>query len=124
MSPYLAKISSWIGQRTDDLDLLDNRARPSVRDDQRKRLRILRTHMDEMNVEPIDRRHELRQGVEPGFDPAPVVIGSPIACECAHGRELHALGCIRYRFPLRKLCRGDALTKVNQCLLGNVHPEG
>jgi hypothetical protein len=68
-----------IGQRIDDFQLLDNRARPSVRDDHRKRVRILRTDMDEMNVESVDLRRELWQGIQPRFDLAPVVIRLPIA---------------------------------------------
>ena len=42
-----------IGQRIDDLHLLDDRAGPAVRDDQRQRIFMLRTNVDKMNVQPI-----------------------------------------------------------------------
>ena len=87
-----------IGQGTDDLQLLDDRAGPAVGDDERQRILIFRTNMDEMNVETIDVGHELWQGGEPRFDLPPVVIRLPIARELAHCRELHALRCICYQF--------------------------
>jgi hypothetical protein len=43
-----------IDERVDDLQLLDDRARPSVRDNDRQRIFMLRTSVNEMNVEPID----------------------------------------------------------------------
>src|SRR5215472_10626428 len=52
-----------VGQRTDDLQLLDNRAGPAVRDDERQRFLMLRTNVNEVNVESIDLGDEMRQGV-------------------------------------------------------------
>ena len=51
-----------IGQRIDDLQLLDDRAGPSVRDDERQRIRMFRTNVNEVNVQPVDLGDELRQG--------------------------------------------------------------
>jgi hypothetical protein len=48
-----------IGQRIDDFKLFDDRARPSMRDDHRQRILVFRTHMNEMDVEFIDRCYEL-----------------------------------------------------------------
>ena len=50
-----------IGQRIDDLHLLDDRAGPAVRDDHRQRIFMLRAHVNEMNVEPVDLGDEVRQ---------------------------------------------------------------
>jgi hypothetical protein len=49
-----------IRQRTDDLQLLDDGAGPAVVDDERQRIFMLRTNVNEMDVEPIDLGHELR----------------------------------------------------------------
>ena len=49
-------ISKWI----DDLQLLDDRAGPTVCDDERQRVLMLRPNVNEMNVEPIDLGYELR----------------------------------------------------------------
>ena len=80
-----------IGERADDFQLLDDRAGPSVRDDERQRVLMLRTNVNEMNVQPIDFGDEIRQGVQLGLDLAPIVICRPIAGECLRRRELHAL---------------------------------
>ena len=70
-----------IGQWIDDLQLLDDRARPAVIDDQRQRVLMLRTDVNEVDVEPVDLGDELRQGVQPGLARAPVVVGHPVARE-------------------------------------------
>ena len=90
-----------IRQRIDDLQLLDDRAGPAVRDDERQRIRMLRTDVDEVNVDPVDVGDELRQGVQLRLALAPVVIGRPIARELLHRRELHALRLIRDGLPCR-----------------------
>ena len=80
-----------IGQRIDDLHLLDDRAGPPVRDDERQRIFMFRTNVNEMNVEPVDLGDELRQGVQLRLDLPPVVVRLPIARELLNGRELDAL---------------------------------
>ena len=70
-----------IGQRIDDLQLLDDRAGPAVRDDQRQASSCFeRTWMKWMS-EPVDLGDELRQGVELRLDLAPVVVRRPVARE-------------------------------------------
>ena len=59
--------------------LLDDRAGPPVRDDQRQRIFVLRTNVNEMNVLPVDLGQELRYRVELRLALAPVVIGRPVA---------------------------------------------
>ena len=113
-----------IRQRIDDLQLLDDRAGPAVRDDQRQRVRLLRTHVDEVNVDPIDRGDELRQGVELRLARAPVVLGSPVAREFLNRRELHALRLIRDDLPRGPSCRRDAPAQVGERLVRNVNGEG
>ena len=112
-----------IGQRIDDLQLLDDRAGPPVRDDQRQRILMRRTNVNEVNVQPIDLGDELRQGVQLRLALAPVVIGRPIAREFLNRRELHALRCIRDRFPLRPHCRVDAPAEIDERLVRNVDAE-
>jgi hypothetical protein len=74
--------------------------------------------MDEVNVNAVDRRCELRQRVEPGFGFAPVVPGGPVPHEFAERSELQALRPVINRFAVGQARRSDALAKVNQCLLG------
>ena len=80
-----------IGQRIDDLQLLNDRAGPPVRDDERQRVLMFRTNVNEMNVQPIDLDDELRERVQFRLALAPIVIHPPIAREVLNRRELHAL---------------------------------
>jgi hypothetical protein len=73
-----AAVRGWIRERTDDLELLDDRTRPTVRDYHRQRIFVTRTDVDEVNVQPIDVRRELRQGIQLRFYLAPVVAVAPV----------------------------------------------
>jgi hypothetical protein len=71
-----------------------------VRDDE-GRILMLRTNVDEMNVQPIDLSDELQQGIQSSLALAPVIFRGPIPRERLDRRELNALRGIRDRFPLR-----------------------
>jgi hypothetical protein len=101
-----------IGQRTDDLQLLDDRPGPSVIDDERQGVLMLRSNVNEVNVEPVDLGHEVRQGLQSLLDVAPVVVRRPIAREFLSHCEGHALRVIRDGFLLRPVRRRDAPTEV------------
>jgi len=114
------RVSKWI----DDLQLLDDRAGPPVRDDERQRIFLIRANLNEMNVKPIDLGHKIRQGVHFRFGLAPIVVRGPIPSELLDRRELHALRRIRYRFSLRPLCRVYAPPQIHDRFFGNVDMEG
>src|SRR5258706_2520424 len=111
----------WIRQRIDHLYLLDDRARPSVLDDHRKCFWILRAHMNEVNVQPVDVRHELRQRTQSRLALVPIVIGPPIARELLSRRQLHALRCIGDRFPIGPLCRVYAFAQIGNFRFRKFH---
>ena len=103
-----------IRQRLDDLELLDDRARPAVRDDDRQRAVVLRAHVDEVNVEPVDLRDELRERIQPRFDFAPVVLRAPVRRERLHRGELHALRIVRDQLAIRPPRRLDAPIQIGE----------
>src|SRR5258708_40176863 len=113
-----------IGKWIDNLQLLDDRAGPSVGDDQWQRIFMFRTNVNEMNVEAVDRRHELWKRIQLCLDLAPTVIRPPIACDFLHRRELYALRFIRDRFPVGPPRRVDAPAQVDERLFRNVDAEG
>jgi hypothetical protein len=86
-------------------------------DDRQVRFMVMR---DENDV----KSRLLWQGVQPGFNLAPIVICPPIAREFLNCGELHALRRIRYRFLLGPLCRGDASAEIDELLVRNVDAEG
>ena len=118
-----AAVYRRIRQRIDDLQLLDDRAGPPVCDDERQGIVMLRTNVNEMNVQSVDLRDELRQGVEFRFDLAPVVVRRPIAREFLHRREPHTLRFIRDRFLLGPLGLVYAPAQFRKFLFRNAEGE-
>ena len=93
-------------------------------DDERQCVRFLRADVDEVNIDAIYVRHELRQGVQPRFDLTPVVCGLPVARELPHGRKLHPLGRVMHHFAIGPVRRGDPPAKVRQSLIRSMKVEG
>ena len=113
-----------IGQRLDDLHLLDDRAGPAMRDDHRQRVVVLRADVNEVDVQPVDLGDEVRQGVEPRLHLAPVVVRRPILRELLHRRELHALRIVRDGLLVRPAGRRDAPAQIVELILGRGKLEG
>jgi hypothetical protein len=88
-----------------------------MRNDQRERVLVLRTHVDEVDIEPVDGGDELRQPIQLRFRFPPVVLRRPIARELLHRPELDALRCIRDRFALRPLGRRYPSPQVGEILI-------
>jgi hypothetical protein len=61
------------------------------RDQQWQRIRLAGADVDVVEVEAVDTRHQLRQGVELCLGLAPVVVGPPIEHELLESSELYAL---------------------------------
>src|SRR5256885_828710 len=58
-----AAVRRWIGKRTDDLELLDHGPWPTVCDEQWECVGMTRADVDEVDVDAVDRRDELRQRI-------------------------------------------------------------
>ena len=110
-----------LGERIDDLELLDRRARPPVRDDERHRVLVLGANVDEVDVDPVDLGDEVREGREALLERAPVVVRRPVVGQCLDRLELHALGGVH--LPVGPLRRVDATAQVVELLLGDVDRE-
>jgi hypothetical protein len=110
-----------IGQRVDDLHLFCDRARPSVRNDHRQRVFVLRTDVDEVNIQSVDLSDELWQLVQFCLDFAPVVFFRPIARQRLDSRELYSLGRICDRLPFRPLGRVYAPAQFCQFGFRDIH---
>jgi hypothetical protein len=62
-----------------------------VRYNQRQRVLVPRTDIYEVDVQPVDFSDEVRHGVEPWLDLAPVVVRLPVAQNLLDRFERHAL---------------------------------
>src|SRR5918993_1276720 len=80
--PGIDGITTW--KASDALELLDDRSRPAVADDDRQRVLVFGAHVEEVDVQPVDLGDEIRDGVQPRLAPAPVVLGRPVASEVLH----------------------------------------
>ena len=90
---------------------------PAVRDDERERVLVPRADVDEVDVEPVDLGHEVRQAVQLRLAPAPVVVRRPVAGELLHGRERHALRVVVDRLALGPPGRADAPAQLGDLRL-------
>jgi hypothetical protein len=79
--------------------------------------------MDEVDVEPIDLGHELREGVQSRLEPPEVVVGAPIARELLQRRQLHALRPIGDELLVRPARGRDARTQRLEFRLGDLARE-
>jgi hypothetical protein len=82
---------------------------------------MLRTNVDEMNIDAIDVGNKLGQGVQFCFHLAPVIVGLPIVRQLLHRRELHALCSIIHEFFFRPLGILDPAPQIDKFLLRYVH---
>ena len=112
-----------VGQRPDDLHLLDERARPAMRDDERQGALVLRADVDEVDVQPIDLGQEVRKGVHRGFEGAPVVVPRPIARQGLRRPEPNALRDVVDVLPLGPAGRLDPATQVVEVRLRGLEAE-
>src|SRR5215211_8040844 len=85
---------------------------------------MLRTDVDEVDVETVDLGDELRERVQVRLDRAPVVVGHPVARERLDHGQRDALGLISDGLLLGPVRGRDASTKVVKSLFWNVDVEG
>jgi hypothetical protein len=119
-----AAMGRWIGEWLDDLELLDDRTGPAVRDDERQGVFVLRPDVDEVDVQVVDLGDEIRDGVEPRLDLAPVVVGLPVAQNLLDGLERYTLRIIGDGFLLGQPGLRQAPAQIGQRRLRNVDAEG
>ena len=61
---WIASIRAWICKRSNYIQELDNRSRPTMGQNERQRIRFGRTDMQEMNIRSIDCCCELWQFIQ------------------------------------------------------------
>ena len=119
----LAAMGRRIGERPDNVQQLEDRTGPAMRHDERQRVLMLRTNVDEMNVQAVDVGQELGYRVQLLLGLSPVVGSLPIVDQLPQFVGLDALRAVGHRFTIRPPRRGKTLAKVDQRRLGNFGPE-
>src|SRR5215216_7079466 len=69
------------GERLDRPEVLDDRAGPAVREDERQRVLVRRADVEEVDPLAVDLRQKLWPAIELGLPRAPVVAGPPVRDE-------------------------------------------
>lgn len=113
----------WVGERPDELQLLHDRTRPAMGDDHGESVSVLRADVNEVDVEPVNLRDEVRHGVDPVLAPAPVVAGLPIVEELLGRLQRHTLLEIGHGLPLGQPSVCEAPTEVGEIVFRCVEIE-
>src|SRR5262249_11945096 len=117
-------VAGGIAERADDLHELYDRSRPSVRENDRQRVLLRGTHMDEMNANPVDLSPVLREGVDASLKAAPVILVAPVSNERLTLLEGDALRPVAVGFPLRPPCGRQSTLEIIQRCLGYLDLKG
>jgi hypothetical protein len=89
--PSVRAVLRGLGEWIDDLQLLDRRPRPAVRDDQRQGVLVVGAGVDEVDVDSVDLGDEVRERGEALLEGAPVVVAGPVVGQRLDRLEAYAL---------------------------------
>ena len=87
----VAAVRPRVGERSGDVEELEDRAGPAVGHDQRQGVRLGGAEVEEVDVLAVDLGRELRMGVDPGLGRPPVVLAPPVVVERSDVRLLDAV---------------------------------
>ena len=119
----VASVRRRIGQRAEDVEELDDRSWPSVRDEQWERVRMRGASVDEVHPLAVDRGLELWPLVDAGFSRAPVELVVPVLAELLQIRQLGAVApsrIVELRGPTGAC---ETLPKIVEHSVGNIDSE-
>ena len=112
-----------LGKQRDQLEELDDRAGPAVRNEQRHGVRSPARLVDEVQLDAADRHAELAKAVDARFLRAPIKVSVPIVDEILKTPKT-GTGRPRLEWRLLGPARArQALAQVGERDLGNVQPE-
>src|SRR5262249_2823269 len=114
----------WVAQARDQLEELEDRARPSMQQQKRVWRRPLAGHLQEMNVDAVERYFVLREGIQPSFLGAPIEGGAPIFNNALQIGDLSPVGPRLAGGLVGKSRPGQPLAKIGDGLVGNSEGEG
>ena len=87
----VASVAFRVRERTDDVEELHDGSRPPVRDDQRQGVRVAALLVNEVDVDPVDRRREVGKPVDAGLLFPPVEPVQPPGAQLLHVVEVGAV---------------------------------
>ena len=116
----VAAVSARVGQRTDQVDEVDDRARVTVPEDEGHRTRLRRPDVDEMDRLAVDLGRELGIAVERCLLGTPVEVRRPIPRQIGEVFAGHAPLPARGWRLFRETCSEQTRSKVGEIDFGDV----
>src|SRR4029077_19553622 len=118
-----AAMDRRVCQRSNDLQKLDDRSGPSMRQDHRQGILVLCSDVNEIDSEAINLRSKLRQPIQSALNSTPIVARAPVVSEGLRLGERYPLGPISYGFLVRPPSVCKPLFEIVECPLRYVHGE-
>ena len=116
----IASVSGGVTERSSQVEVLEDRHRPAMGADERQRVGLGGTHVDEVDLLPVDRRRELGIGVQPGLVRAPVEACAPVVDELANIVERNPVAPVDALELVGPTCTDEAVVQVVEDVLRNV----
>src|SRR5258708_34627688 len=113
-----------VHHRSDDLDELDDRSWPAMSKYDWQGIRVLRSHVNEVNPETVNLRPKPWQPIESALYTTPIVASAPVFNEGLCFGQRRTLGPIRYRFLVRPPSIGKSPFEIVQRCLRYMDLEG
>src|ERR1700675_1549702 len=83
-----------------------------------------RTNVQEVNIEPVDLRRELREAIELRLATAPVVLLSPIAADLLDPLQRSALAPVIDQFSFRPACPAQSRFEIVEHIVADGDAKG
>lgn len=119
----IATVCSRVGEWCDDLHELDGGTGPTVSDQDRQRIGIRRTVMDEVDRQAVDVGDELVEAVQAAFPFTPVVAMPPVIGQISCIGEWHPLAPVVDRLGFWPAGRVESLVEISDRRVGDVDHE-
>src|SRR5882724_790482 len=107
-----------ICQRLNDLEEFDHRTGPAVSNNDRQRVRMTRTDVQEMDIDAVDLCAILTKAVQHRLAATPVITRPPILQKRPELGEWNALRPIIYRLTLRETSTYQTLPQIFELAFG------
>ena len=120
----VAAVAGGVAQRLDDVEELDDRSGPAVREHEREGAGVRRRRVQDLDAQAVGgadvgREPELLEAVQLGLDAAPVVAAGPVRAQLLDVGERDALRPVVDGLPFRPARAGEALLQVVEVRLGD-----
>src|SRR5206468_12477682 len=109
-----ATIACRLGKRPDDLRKLEERSRPTVYEDQWRRLRLTRALMNKMEIDPVDVDLELRKQIERALLRSPIKRCAPVRYERFQISKVRPIVPARTLDLIGETCTCEPLPEIHQ----------